>query len=161
MKKAEKYTYSIRSGTEVHEQATIFKSDGTYIECDKGIADTVCYLNHNGFETTDSCEDDEGKVFIIFREVKQIKRLFQVALDADPSKNPRGRKGLMGFLKNKSEFRLTYGEGMVRDKKQIQIYHSNGSLSECVILTFERKYLANFQALLKQVLAEPNVTYRD
>jgi hypothetical protein len=123
------------------------------IECDEGLADIIYALNKWGFTTNNSCQDNNGKIWVCFDSYYDVFTLYQMILQA------KTRVCINSFKDNLFDYLLDYGdlsicmdEDVVFDPNNEDTVQGIGRLNDVVSLRFPKKDFPKFRKFLLKIL---------
>lgn len=125
-----------------HKQVAIV-ANGANIFCDEGIADIILLLNKWKIFTDNSCEDNNGKVWISFESYQDAELLAQLCLKRQLTSH--AKNGLFEFLIEEAQFKLDFNEEVIFNGEGDERVHGTGAVQCSVSLRFDKAHLPKFR----------------
>lgn len=140
-----------------HKQVEVKINDDYSIWVDEGLEDIIKNFFHWNIETTNSCIDNNGSIWISFPHNNpysyEWKTFLQVALNNSNEKIAKGdeTQTLWDFLIEKCEIKLAFCEEIIFDPNKEDEASGTGALQVDVNLRFPKELLKDFKELFYQV----------
>lgn len=139
-----------------HKQIEVEIEDEDHFLVDERLEDVIKNFYHWGIETSNSCIDNKGAIWIEFRNLCYWETFLQLALrDNITKENYCEIDTLWNFLQNEATATLSFGEEFIFDPNDENAIVRTGVLDISVGLRFKKELLDTFKELFFGVLA-PN-----
>jgi hypothetical protein len=137
-----------------HEQVLVRISPRFSFTVDKGLEKIIGNFWDWGLETTNSCIDNNGRIWIEFIDFQTWERFLRLIFKNNLTVNGKTylRETLWDFLLEKASISISFEEMVEDDPDNDNTVIGTGDLFQCIEMRFPKEYFEDFTTLLFEVL---------